>query len=71
MRMKRRRILLLPPKREPEAEEEQPLEEEPQVVGQRRIYHMSIATCVESLDIMPSSALKLRRAMEQKGKERR
>jgi hypothetical protein len=58
MRMKRRRILLLPPRREPEAEEEQPLEEEPQVVGQRRIYRMSNVMCMESLGIMPASALK-------------
>jgi hypothetical protein len=57
MRMNRRRNLRLPPRREPKAEEEQTLEEEPQVVGQRRIFHMSNAMCVESLGIMPSSAL--------------
>ena len=59
----------LPPRREPEAEEEQPLEGEPQVVGQRRIFHMSNAMCVKSLGIMPASPLKPRRAMEQEENE--
>jgi hypothetical protein len=70
MRMKSR-TLLLPPRREPEEKEEQPLEEEPQMVGQRRIFHMSNAMFVESLGIMPASALKPRRDMEKEEKERR
>jgi hypothetical protein len=54
MRMKSRRTSLLPLRREPKAKEEQLLEGEPQMVGQRRIFHMSNAMCVESLAIMQS-----------------
>jgi hypothetical protein len=71
MRMKRRKTLLLPPRGEGEEEEEQPLKGDSQVQNQRKIYHTSNAMCVESLDTLPVSALKPRRALVEKGKERR
>jgi hypothetical protein len=48
MRMKRR-TLLLTPRRELEAKEEQPLEEEPQLVGQKRkdLSHVQCYVCGE------------------------
>jgi hypothetical protein len=71
MRTKKRKISLLPPRGEAKEEEEQPLEGDSQVEDQRKIYHTSNAMCVESLDTLPVSALKPRRALVQKGKERR
>jgi hypothetical protein len=53
MRMKRRRISPSPPRGEPEARKDQLLEEEPQVVGQRRISHTFSVMWVENLGIMP------------------
>jgi hypothetical protein len=42
-----------------------------QVVGQRRISYMFSVMCVVNLSIMPTNALKPRRAKEQKAKRRK